>query len=170
MTTQCGLPLRYSYFWHIEVNYSSPFPAIQASLSQLVYPRQVLQFLKVTRGIWTLTKRYHEPLLYQLSYSHRRERRIRTFNIVLLMQSKIIAVSVFAKTTSLRALPLSYFPHSGTPLLGCPQSHGFYISIPMFAAIPSIDFRTPIHRLEPAMVSSRIRTYTFLSMSDDLSY
>ena len=85
------------------------------------------------------------------------------------MQSKIIAVSVFAKTPSLRALPLSYFPHSGTPLLGCPQSHGFYISIPMFAAIPSIDFRTPVHRLEPAMVSSRIRTYTFLSMSDDLS-
>lgn len=49
VTTQCGLPLRYSYFWHIEVNYSSPFPAIQASLSQLVYFRQVLQFLK---GDW----------------------------------------------------------------------------------------------------------------------
>lgn len=49
VTTQCGLPLRYSYFWHIEVNYSSPFPAIQASLSQLVYSRQVLQFLK---GDW----------------------------------------------------------------------------------------------------------------------
>lgn len=49
VTTQYGLPLRYSYFWHIEVNYSSPFPAIQASLSQLVYPRQALQFLK---GDW----------------------------------------------------------------------------------------------------------------------
>lgn len=38
---------------------------------------------------------------------------------------KIIAVSVFAKTPSLRALPLSYFPHSGLLYKDVPSHMGF---------------------------------------------